>query len=63
MRAIEHLVRRGLIRRDVDNNHRRASLRFTAEGLKIYKDLEKFVVRVESELTSALDADELATLR
>jgi len=63
-RAIELLVRRGLIRRDVDkNDRRRASLRLTAEGRKIYKDIEKFVVRVESELTSALDANELATLR
>ncbi len=63
-RAIELLVRRGLIRRDVDkSDRRRASLRLTAEGRKVYNDIEKFVVRVERELTAALDAGELATLR
>jgi DNA-binding MarR family transcriptional regulator len=63
-RAIELLVRRGLIRRDVDkSDRRRASLRLTADGRKIYKDIEKFVVRVERELTAALDAGELASLR
>src|ERR1700742_4792007 len=42
-RAIELLVRRGLIRRDVDkNDRRRASLRLTANGRKIYKDIERF---------------------
>jgi DNA-binding MarR family transcriptional regulator len=63
-RAIELLVRRGLIRRDVDkSDRRRASLRLTAEGRKVYKDIEKFAVRVERELTAALDASELASLR
>jgi DNA-binding MarR family transcriptional regulator len=63
-RAIELLVRRGLIRRDVDkDDRRRASLRLTADGRKVYKDIEKFVVRVENELASVLDANELATLR
>src|ERR1700722_1315751 len=46
-RAIELLVRRGLIRRDIDkSDRRRASLRLTAEGRKVYKDIEKFAVRV-----------------
>jgi DNA-binding MarR family transcriptional regulator len=50
-RAIELLVRRGLINRDVDkSDRRRASLRLTAEGRKVYKDIEKFVVRVEREV-------------
>ena len=63
-RAIELLVRRGLIRRDIDkNDRRRASLRLTTGGRKIYRDIEKFVVRVENELASALDANELATMR
>jgi DNA-binding MarR family transcriptional regulator len=63
-RAIELLVRRGLIRRDVDkNDRRRASLSLTTEGRKVYKDIEKFVIRVERELTAGLAADELATLR
>jgi DNA-binding MarR family transcriptional regulator len=63
-RAIELLVRRGLIRRDVDKtDRRRASLRLTTDGRKVYRDIEKFVVRVERELTAALDAAELATLR
>ena len=63
-RAIELLVRRGLIRRDVDkNDRRRASLRLTAEGRKIYKDIEKFAVRVENALSAALDANELAAFR
>ncbi len=63
-RAIELLVRRGLIRRDLDkNDRRRASLRLTADGRKVYRDIEKFVVRVENELASVLDANELAMLR
>jgi DNA-binding MarR family transcriptional regulator len=63
-RAIELLVRRGLIRRDVDNeDRRRASLSLTSEGRKIYKDIENFTIRVERELTAALDQKELATLR
>ncbi len=63
-RAIELLVRRGLIRRDMDkNDRRRASLRLTTDGRKIYRDIEKFVVRIEDELASALDANELATMR
>jgi DNA-binding MarR family transcriptional regulator len=63
-RAIELLVRRGLIRRDVDkNDRRRASLRLTAARRKVYRDIEEFVVRVENELAAALDAHELATFR
>jgi DNA-binding MarR family transcriptional regulator len=63
-RAIELLVRRGLIRRDVDkSDRRRASLRLTPDGRRVYQDIEKFVVRVENELTSALDTKELAMLR
>ncbi|SHH11073.1 MarR family winged helix-turn-helix transcriptional regulator [Bradyrhizobium erythrophlei] len=63
-RAIELLVRRGLIRRDVDkNDRRRASLSLTAAGRRVYRDVEKFVVRVEKELTAALDVNELAMLR
>jgi DNA-binding MarR family transcriptional regulator len=63
-RAIELLVRRGLIRRDVDkDDRRRASLRLTAAGRKVYNDIETFVVRVEGELAAALDANELATFR
>lgn len=63
-RAIELLVRRGLIARDVDkSDRRRASLRLTAEGRKVYKDIEKFVVRVERELMAALDPHEVAALR
>lgn len=63
-RAIELLVRRGLIRRDVDKtDRRRASLRLTAQGRKIYRDIEKFVVRIERELTATLDPRELVTLR
>jgi DNA-binding MarR family transcriptional regulator len=63
-RAIELLVRRGLIRRDNDRaDRRRASLRLTAQGRKVYQDIEKFVVRVERELTSAFNARELSALR
>src|SRR6201995_910854 len=63
-RAIELLVRRGLIRRDVDKtDRRRASLRLTAEGRKIYRDIEKFVVRVEKELSQALSESELTIFR
>jgi DNA-binding MarR family transcriptional regulator len=63
-RAIELLVRRGLIRRDVDeSDRRRASLSLTADGRKVYRDIEKFVIKVENELIAALDACELATLR
>lgn len=63
-RAIELLVRRGLIHRDVDKtDRRRANLRLTVEGRRVYKDIEKFVVRVETELAAALGANELAMLR
>src|SRR6185437_8043335 len=63
-RAIELLVRRGLIRRDVDKeDRRRASLNLTAEGRKIYKDIEKFSIRVERELICGLDESELVALR
>jgi DNA-binding MarR family transcriptional regulator len=63
-RAIELLVRRGLIRRDIDKeDRRRASLCLTAEGRKVYKDIEKFSVRVERELVAALEERELAMLR
>ncbi len=63
-RAIELLVRRGLIDRDLDkSDRRRASLSLSAEGRKVYKDIEKFVVRVERELMAVLDADEVAALR
>ncbi len=63
-RAIELLVRRGMIDRELDkSDRRRASLRLTADGRKVYKDIEKFVVRVERELMTALDAHEIAVLR
>ena len=63
-RAIDLLVRRGLIHRDVDkNDRRRANLRLSADGRKVYKDIEKFVVRVERELAAALNPREVATLR
>jgi DNA-binding MarR family transcriptional regulator len=63
-RAIDLLVKRGLIRRDADQtDRRRASLRLTANGRKIYKDIDKFMVRVERELSATLDPAELAALR
>lgn len=63
-RAIELLVRRGLIHRDVDKaDRRRARLSLTTTGRKVYKDIEKFVVRVERELLAALDASEVDMLR
>ncbi|VIO79546.1 Transcriptional regulator SlyA [Bradyrhizobium ivorense] len=63
-RAIDLLVRRGLIHRDLDKaDRRRASLRLSAEGRKVYKDIEKFVVRVERKLTAALDPHEIEVLR
>jgi DNA-binding MarR family transcriptional regulator len=46
-----------------EKDRRKASLRLTAQGRKVYNDIEKFVVRVERELTAALDARELATLQ
>jgi DNA-binding MarR family transcriptional regulator len=63
-RAIDLLVRRGLIHRDVDKeDRRRVNLRLSAGGRKVYKDIEKFVVRVERELAAALDVSEIAMLR
>ena len=63
-RAIELLVRRGLIHRNVDKeDRRRASLSLTAEGRKVYKDIEKFSVRVERVLIGTLEAEELAILQ
>jgi DNA-binding MarR family transcriptional regulator len=62
-RAIELLVRRGLIHRDVDKaDRRRANLRLTADGRKIYNDIEKFVVKIESRLTATLSETERRTL-
>jgi DNA-binding MarR family transcriptional regulator len=62
-RAIELLVRRELIHRDVDKiDRRRANLRLTTNGRRVYKNIEKFAVRVESELTAVLSANERATL-
>jgi DNA-binding MarR family transcriptional regulator len=58
-RAIELLVRRRLIRRDVDKaDRRRANLRLTTDGRKVYRDIEKFTMRVEGELTATLGANE-----
>lgn len=58
-RAIELLVRRGLIRRDVNKeDRRRASLSLTTEGRRVYKDIEKFSVRVERELIAGLEGSE-----
>lgn len=63
-RAIELLVRRGLIRRDIDKeDRRRASLNLTAEGRKVYKDIEKFTTRIERELIASLDDSEVTILR
>jgi DNA-binding MarR family transcriptional regulator len=63
-RAIELLVRRKLIRRDVDKeDRRRASLSLTAEGRTVYKDIEKFTMRLEQELTAEFDQAETAMLR
>ena len=62
-RSIELLVRRGLIHRNVDKaDRRRANLRLTADGRKIYNDIEKFVVKVESRLTATLSETERQTL-
>ena len=58
-RAIELLVRRGLIRRDVNKeDRRRASLSLTTEGRRVYKDIEKFSIRVERELIAGLEGCE-----
>ncbi|CCE10575.1 putative Transcriptional regulator marR/emrR family [Bradyrhizobium sp. STM 3843] len=63
-RAIELLVRRKLIRRDVDkDDRRRASLSLTSEGRTVYKDVEKFTMRLEQELTAEFDQAETAMLR
>jgi DNA-binding MarR family transcriptional regulator len=63
-RAIELLVSRGLIRRDVDKeDRRRASLSLTARGRKVYADIERFSVRIERKLIASLDERELAMLR
>lgn len=63
-RAIDLLVRRGLIHRDLDEaDRRRASLRLSADGRKVYRDIEKFVVRVERKLMAALDPHEVEILR
>jgi DNA-binding MarR family transcriptional regulator len=63
-RAIDLLVRRGLIHRDVDKeDRRRVNLRLSVGGRKVYKDIEKFVVRVERELAAALNPSEVAILR
>jgi len=63
-RAIELLVRRKLIRRDVDKeDRRRASLSLTSKGRTVYKDVEKFTMRLERELTAEFDQAETAMLQ
>ena len=44
-------------------DRRRASLSLTTDGRKVYKDIEKFVVRVERKLMAALDPHEIEVLR
>ena len=62
-RAIDLLIRRGLIRRDADpEDRRRARLQLTAKGRVIYRDYEKFARRVEHLWLSELSDTELKVL-
>lgn len=62
-RALDVLVRKKLISRQVDpSDRRRASLRLTAGGRAVHDEIEQVVIRVERALLSTLDAAERETL-
>jgi DNA-binding MarR family transcriptional regulator len=63
-RAIELLVRRGLITRESDQkDRRRAQLSMTQKGRTVYQDIERFTMRVEREVVAGLSPTELVLLR
>lgn len=63
-RAVEMLVKRGLITREPDpQDRRRACLQLTAKGRSVYQDIEKSAVAIEHHLISTLTQAELRTLR
>ncbi|MGB3071975.1 MAG: MarR family transcriptional regulator [Ottowia sp.] len=62
-RAIDLLVKRQLITRNPDPlDRRRASLQLTTEGWAVYRDVERFAIRIEEHLVAKLPADELAAM-
>src|SRR6201999_1463924 len=62
-RAIDLLLRRGLVQRDADPaDRRRAKLQLTPQGQSVYRDYEKFTRRVEHLWLSELSEDELEVL-
>src|SRR5690606_13751512 len=62
-RSIDLLVRRRLITRHPDPlDRRKASLQLTDEGWAVYRDVERFAVRIEQHLVSTLSPDELDVL-
>jgi DNA-binding MarR family transcriptional regulator len=55
-RAVEQLVERGFVQRDVDPlDRRRASLQLTAEGKTVHRKIENSVNRLEAEFIAELD--------
>jgi len=62
-RAIDVLVRRNLITRHLDPlDRRKASLQLTADGWEVYRDIERFAIKIEEHLVSALTKQELAQM-
>jgi DNA-binding MarR family transcriptional regulator len=63
VRAIDLLVKRGLITRNLDPaDRRRAYLELTAAGRKTYEEIEKSAVAVEGFLREGLTAQEVQDL-
>jgi DNA-binding MarR family transcriptional regulator len=62
-RAVEQLVSRGYVIRDVDRRDRRkSSLQLSASGRAAHRSIEAVINRVEAQVLSDLDAIELEAL-
>lgn len=62
-RAVQSLRKKGLLKRDIDgDDRRRAVLRLTEEGNRVFQDLVPLVRDVEQQLISDLSDDELRVL-
>lgn len=62
-RTLDLLLKRGLIRREVDSTDRRkARLQLSPKGRSVYRDYEKFARRVEHLWLSVLSETELEVL-
>ncbi len=62
-RAVKGLRRAGYLRRDINgDDRRRAVLRLTDEGVKVYRALVPLVLELEADLLKGLSPEEQETL-